>query len=204
MTHNPTRVLVADDAVLYRKIKDRPSVRKLYTKQLIESGDLTQEAADAITLEFKSRLEETGGFLLAHWCGDSVCERTVQEETKATIRCLAFDQPDEKGRCVRCDGESTRRVHFARNLIEQTRLNMAEVAFTVAKEFQNKGLGKIFLRKLAVAAREHGISGLVACTAPHNRAMIDLFKSLPYKVTKTIEDDLVCMNCRFDELKEGL
>lgn len=82
--------------------------------------------------------------------------------------------------------------------------NMAEVAFTVAKDFQNKGLGKIFLHKLAAAAREHGITGLVACTAPHNRAMINLFKTLPYRVTKSIEDDMVCMNCRFDKLKEGL
>ena len=48
--------------------------------------------------------------------------------------------------------------------------NIAEVAFTVAKDFQGKGLGKIFLRKLAAAAREHGISGLIACTAPTNRA----------------------------------
>jgi acyl-CoA hydrolase/RimJ/RimL family protein N-acetyltransferase len=85
-----------------------------------------------------------------------------------------------------------------------TESNMAEVAFTVAKDFQNKGLGKIFLHKLAAAAREHGITGLVACTAPHNRAMIDLFKTLPYRVTKSIEDDMVCMSCRFDELKEGL
>ena len=82
--------------------------------------------------------------------------------------------------------------------------NMAEIAFTVAKDFQNKGLGKIFIRKLAMAAREHGISGLIACTAPDNRAMIDLFKSLPYKVKKSMEEDMLCLSCRFDELKEGL
>jgi prolyl-tRNA synthetase len=64
--------------------------------------------------EFKEKLVSPGGFLLAHWCGSADCERTIQEETKATIRCLAFDQPEEKGRCVRCDGESARRAHFAR------------------------------------------------------------------------------------------
>jgi prolyl-tRNA synthetase len=63
---------------------------------------------------FKRQLDETGGFLLAHWCGDGACETKVQEETKATIRCLAFDQPEEAGRCIVCDGESKRRVHFAK------------------------------------------------------------------------------------------
>jgi acyl-CoA hydrolase/RimJ/RimL family protein N-acetyltransferase len=82
--------------------------------------------------------------------------------------------------------------------------NMAEVAFTVAKDFQGKGLGRLFLSKLAAAAREHGISGLVAVTAPHNMAMIDLFKSLPYRVKTTFEDDVLRLSCKFDVLREGL
>jgi acyl-CoA hydrolase/GNAT superfamily N-acetyltransferase len=82
--------------------------------------------------------------------------------------------------------------------------NMAEVAFTVAKDYQGMGLGKLFLLKLAIAAREHGISGLVAYTAPHNRAMIDLFKTMPYKVKTTFEDEMLCLTCRFDELKDEL
>jgi acyl-CoA hydrolase/GNAT superfamily N-acetyltransferase len=79
--------------------------------------------------------------------------------------------------------------------------NMAEVAFTVARDFQSKGLGKIFLRKLAAAAREHGISGLVAYTSPSNKFMIDLFKTLPYKVKTSIEDNIIQLSCRFDELR---
>jgi acyl-CoA hydrolase/RimJ/RimL family protein N-acetyltransferase len=82
--------------------------------------------------------------------------------------------------------------------------NMAEVAFTVAKDFQHKGLGKFFLHKLATAAREHGISGLVAYSAPHNKAMIDLFKTLPYEVKTTFEDGVLCLTCQFDELKDEL
>ena len=64
--------------------------------------------------EFKQKLADPGGFLLAHWCGQTECEQAIQDETKATVRCLAFDQPEEQGRCVRCDGESKRRAHFAR------------------------------------------------------------------------------------------
>jgi acyl-CoA hydrolase/RimJ/RimL family protein N-acetyltransferase len=81
--------------------------------------------------------------------------------------------------------------------------NMAEVAFTVARDYQNKGLGKLFLHKLATAAREHGISGLVAYTKPNNKAMIDLFKTLPYKIKTSLEDGGLSLSCKFDELKTG-
>jgi prolyl-tRNA synthetase len=64
--------------------------------------------------EFKAKLESPGGFLLAHWCGNGACEERVKEETKATIRCLAFDQPEERGRCIVCGGASTKRAHFAK------------------------------------------------------------------------------------------
>jgi len=82
--------------------------------------------------------------------------------------------------------------------------NMAEVAFTVAKDFQGKGLGKIFLKKLASAAREHGIAGLVAYTAPHNQAMIRLFKNLPYKIKTSFDGEALSLSCRFDELRDEL
>ncbi len=80
--------------------------------------------------------------------------------------------------------------------------NMGEVAFTVAKDFQGKGLGKIFLRKLAEAARENGIAGLVAYTAPHNQAMIRLFKTLPYKIKTSFDGEALSLSCKFDQLKD--
>jgi len=82
--------------------------------------------------------------------------------------------------------------------------NMAEVAFTVAKDFQGKGLGKLFLLKLAAAAREHGISGLVAYTAPHNQGMIRLFKKLPYKIKTSFDGEALSLSCSFDQLKDSL
>lgn len=77
--------------------------------------------------------------------------------------------------------------------------NMAEVAFSVSREYQGKKIGKILLRKLARAALENGISGLFAVTSPSNLGMIHLFKTLPYKVKSTFEDDMVILTCRFDE-----
>jgi RimJ/RimL family protein N-acetyltransferase len=79
--------------------------------------------------------------------------------------------------------------------------NMAEVAFSVNNKYQNMGLGRRILRKLADTARENGISGLVAYTAPHNKAMINLFKTLPYKVTTAYDGEGVSLKCRFDDLK---
>jgi len=80
--------------------------------------------------------------------------------------------------------------------------NMAEVAFSVIKEYQGKRLGKILLKKLSEAARENGILGLFAYTSPGNQGMIKLFQTLPYKIRTTFEDDMIMLICRFDEPKE--
>ncbi len=79
-------------------------------------------------------------------------------------------------------------------------INMAEVAFSVSPGYQGKGLGKLFLHKLASAARESGIAGLIAYTFPTNQAMINLFRTLPYKVKKQFEDGELVLSCRFDEV----
>jgi acyl-CoA hydrolase/RimJ/RimL family protein N-acetyltransferase len=83
-------------------------------------------------------------------------------------------------------------------LIEK--INMAEVAFSVNKKYQNKGIGRRILRKLSDNAREKGLFGLMAYTSPSNQGMIRMFKSLPYKVKSTFDGEGVTLSCRFDEL----
>ena len=78
--------------------------------------------------------------------------------------------------------------------------NVAEVAFSVSPEYQGKGLGKFFLKKLAAVARENGIRGLMAYTFPSNKAMIALFNPLPYKINTQFEDGDLILSCRFDEM----
>lgn len=63
---------------------------------------------------FKEILEGKGGFLYCHFCGSESCEKSVNEETLATIRCIPFDQPQEKGLCLYCGKESHKRVVFAK------------------------------------------------------------------------------------------
>jgi len=80
--------------------------------------------------------------------------------------------------------------------------NIAEIAFSVNRNYQGKGLGRILMRKLSEAARENGIADLIAYTLPQNQAMIRLFKSLPYKTTTFFDGDTLSLTCRFDELKQ--
>lgn len=64
--------------------------------------------------EFKGTLMSKGGFLLAHWCGDAECEKKIKEETKATSRCIPFDQAKEEGKCIYCGKKSKGRIIFAK------------------------------------------------------------------------------------------
>ncbi|MFZ2226355.1 MAG: proline--tRNA ligase [Candidatus Moraniibacteriota bacterium] len=64
--------------------------------------------------EFQEVLEAKGGFLLAHWCGDANCEAKIKEETKASSRCIPFDQLENDGQCIYCGKPSKKRIIFAK------------------------------------------------------------------------------------------
>ncbi|MBT3412837.1 MAG: proline--tRNA ligase [Candidatus Jacksonbacteria bacterium] len=64
--------------------------------------------------EFKDTIENKPGFILAHWDGTEETEAAIKEETKATIRCIPFDQQEEDGVCVKSGKPSKKRVVFAR------------------------------------------------------------------------------------------
>lgn len=63
--------------------------------------------------EFKKVLNEKGGFISAHWDGTSETEDKIKEETKATIRCIPLDNPQEEGLCIFSGKPSKERVLFA-------------------------------------------------------------------------------------------
>ena len=63
--------------------------------------------------EFKEVLQNKGGFIAAHWDGTSETEQKIKDETKATIRCIPFDQVPEEGKCIYSGKPSTGRVLFA-------------------------------------------------------------------------------------------
>ncbi|GAB3536801.1 proline--tRNA ligase [Pontibacter brevis] len=64
--------------------------------------------------EFKDVLENKGGFVLAHWDGTPETEERIKEETKATIRCIALNSPEEDGVDMLTGKPSKQRVYFAK------------------------------------------------------------------------------------------
>jgi len=64
--------------------------------------------------EFKSVLENKGGFISAHWDGTAETEDKIKDITKATIRCIPLDRIEKEGNCVFSGAKSTGRVLFAK------------------------------------------------------------------------------------------
>lgn len=64
--------------------------------------------------EFVQILDHQAGFVAAHWDGNGETEEKIKELTKATIRCIPLDNPQEAGKCILTGNPSTQRVLFAR------------------------------------------------------------------------------------------
>lgn len=62
--------------------------------------------------EFKKAVEF--GFARAFWCGAANCEAKIKEETKATMRCIPFEQESGSGACILCGKPAKERAIFAR------------------------------------------------------------------------------------------
>lgn len=60
--------------------------------------------------EFKRLIKEQPGFYLCHWDGTVETELKIKEDTKATIRCIPFDSPEEEGVCMVTGKPSHKRV----------------------------------------------------------------------------------------------
>ena len=64
--------------------------------------------------EFQDVLENKKGFISAHWDGTAETEDKISELTKATIRCIPNDNPQEEGKCILTGKPSKERVLFAK------------------------------------------------------------------------------------------
>ena len=64
--------------------------------------------------EFKEVIEKKRGLIKTYWCGNKDCEDKIKEETKASIRCIPFEQEEASGKCICCGKESSTVVYFAR------------------------------------------------------------------------------------------
>jgi prolyl-tRNA synthetase len=67
--------------------------------------------------KLKELIEAEAGFVFAGWCGTAECEAKVKEETKATIRCLPFEEFRSKQapeKCVVCGAAAAHEAVWAR------------------------------------------------------------------------------------------
>jgi len=62
--------------------------------------------------EFKEVVQN--GWALSPWCGEAECEARIKEETKATTRCIPFDQEPFQGKCIACGKPASEKVIFAK------------------------------------------------------------------------------------------
>lgn len=67
----------------------------------------------------------------------------------------------------------------------------AEVAFVVEDRHQGRGLGPLLLEHLAAAARERGLERFVASVLPHNRPMLQVFRSAGYEITRGLAEGYI-------------
>ena len=79
---------------------------KAYMEEHTHSADTYEE--------FKTLLDEKGGFVYAHWDGTAETEQKIKEETKATIRNIPLNNPQEEGTCIYSGKPSSQKVLFAK------------------------------------------------------------------------------------------
>ncbi len=103
----PMEGLAASVAALLEDIQQNLFSRALsFREQHITPADTWEE--------FMQLLDGKGGFIAAHWDGTAETEEKIKDTSKATIRCIPFDNKQEAGTCILTGQPSTQRVLFAR------------------------------------------------------------------------------------------
>jgi len=82
--------------------------------------------------------------------------------------------------------------------------NMGEIAFTVQKEWRNKGLTKFMLHYLIRIAKEKGLDGFQGAIVWDNKAMVHIIKECGYVIKGTTQDQDWVFSFRFDEKRTDI
>ena len=88
------------------------------TERICHKEDLDRELTDFakthIVVSLSPYVYNDGANVIVGYLADLTEER-IKEETKATIRCIPYDAPEEEGKCIYSGKPSHRRVVFARS-----------------------------------------------------------------------------------------
>jgi acetyl coenzyme A synthetase (ADP forming)-like protein len=148
---------------------------------------------DGTTLRLRAPASDDADALVAFFAGLSERSRYLRfHGLRHVDRALVepFLDPDwaERGALVgmlaRDDGE---RIVALGNYVRLRDPAAAEAAFAVADELQGRGVGTRLLEQLAARAATVGIDRFVAEVMRDNRAMLDVFTSAGFDVSRTLE-----------------
>jgi len=64
--------------------------------------------------EFKTLAKNNSGFIYAHWDGTEKTEEKIKSDTKATIRCIPYENRGKPGKCIVTGKPSKQKVIFAK------------------------------------------------------------------------------------------
>ena len=107
------KMSVPADAVVATIVSLLDEIQSTIYKKALAHREASTISVDSYE-EFKEKLESEGGFIAAHWDGTAETEERIQQETKATIRCIPIDVEGETGKCMVTGKPSPYRVLFAK------------------------------------------------------------------------------------------
>ena len=93
-----------------RVLKDIQNSLFRQAKSFREANTYTAETYD----EFKEIIKNKGGFVKCGWDGDPETEAAIKGETKATIRCIPFDEEPDGLTCIYSGKPAKHEVIFAK------------------------------------------------------------------------------------------
>jgi len=140
-------------------------------------GDGTEVYVGAIRPDDKERLRIAFARLSARSVYQRFFHPVNELGTEDLQRLTEIDFRDQVGIVLTVGaGCDERLIADARYVREVSGGDVAEVAFTVADDYQHRGAATLLLRKMVVIARERGIRKFVALVLGDNRAMLEVFR----------------------------
>ncbi len=114
-------------------------------------------------------------------------------------RLVAVDYETNLGIVMTLDSSDTSPIIAAAHWMLDPNTNMAEVAFSVADEYQRRGIGTYLFEFLVRIARERGIRGFTANVLAQNRGMMRIFQKSGFTLHTRYEEGVISVMFEFDE-----
>ncbi len=112
---------------------------------------------------------------------------------------VAVDYQDNLGIVATAGTSDTAPIVAAGHWMLDANVNMAEVAFSVADEYQRQGIGTHLFRFMVRLARERGIRGFRATVMAANVGMRHIFEKSGYVQHTSYDSGVISLAFRFDE-----